>query len=106
MLTAAQTAAQLGLSARKVYDLAASGSLASYRFDGSIRFDPADVELYKTSCRSRSTRATVAGTSNLTASLRAPGNALTAYFQKAGLGNKRTNTTGLNQQGSTLLRVV
>lgn len=106
MLTAAQTAVQLGLSPRKVYDLAASGALTCYRFDGSVRFDPVDVEAYKTSCRSVSTRATNAGGINLTASLPGSGNALADYFQKAGLGRKRMNSTGSSAPGSTPLRLV
>lgn len=106
MLTAAQTAVRLGLSPRKVYDLAASGCLACYRFDGSIRFDPADVEAYKTSCRLPSTRATSAGTTNLSASLPVKDNALAAYFRRAGLGSKLTNSTGSNRPGSTRLQLV
>ena len=106
MLNAAQTGARLGLSARKVYDLAASGRLASYRFDGSIRFDPADVEIYVTSCRSRSVRATNAGSISLTASLPVRGSGLTAYFQKAGLGSKLTSSTASNRPDSTPLRLV
>ena len=51
MLSAAQVAALLGLSARKVYDLAASGEIASYRFGDAIRFEPADVDAYKASCK-------------------------------------------------------
>ncbi len=106
MLKVPEAAERLGLSARKVYDLAASGRLASYRFDGSVRIDPIDVEAYKTSCRSHTQRVTVAGTSNLTASLREPGNALTAFFRKAGVGNKRTNTTATSAQESSPLRLV
>ena len=50
-LTAKEAAKELGLSARKLYELAASGKLACYRFDGAVRFDRADLEIYKTSCR-------------------------------------------------------
>lgn len=56
MLTAAQVAAQLGLSARAVYDLAKSGALACYRLGvgrGAVRFDAADVEAYRSACRDR-----------------------------------------------------
>lgn len=50
-LTAKQAAQELGLSARKLYELAATGKLACYRFDGAIRFDGADIQAYKQSCR-------------------------------------------------------
>lgn len=51
MIDAKAVAALLGLSATKVYDLARSGALVSYRFGDAVRFDPADVEAYKQSCR-------------------------------------------------------
>lgn len=45
MITAKQAGLILGVSARAVYDLAASGRLPSYRpLPGAVRFDPADVE--------------------------------------------------------------
>jgi excisionase family DNA binding protein len=46
MLNAAEVAKLLGLSPRAVYDLAASGRLASYRLGaghGALRFEPADA---------------------------------------------------------------
>lgn len=51
MLTASQAAAVLGLSTRKVYDLAASGRLPCYRVGREVVFDAAAVEQYKASCR-------------------------------------------------------
>lgn len=51
MLTAAQVGAMLGLSPRKVYDMARSGEIQCYRFGDAVRFEPADVEAYKASCR-------------------------------------------------------
>ena len=48
----AKAAAQvLGLSARTLYALAKTGQLASYKFGRAVRFDLADIEIYKTSCR-------------------------------------------------------
>lgn len=41
----------LGLSRRKVYELAASRSVACYRFGSALRFCMSDVEAYKSSCR-------------------------------------------------------
>ncbi|MCC0042781.1 MAG: helix-turn-helix domain-containing protein [Rhodobiaceae bacterium] len=69
MLTAAQVAHQLGLSARAVYDLAASGLLACYRLGaggGALRFAPEDLEAYKARCRSTKTSAPAAGASTST----------------------------------------
>jgi excisionase family DNA binding protein len=51
MLTAADAAALLGLKPRTVYALASSDALASHRFGSAVRFDPADIEAYKQSCR-------------------------------------------------------
>lgn len=51
MLTAADVAKHLNLSARKVYELAASQRLASHRFGGAIRFTQEDVAAYVESCR-------------------------------------------------------
>ena len=51
-ITAREAAARLGLSSRKLYELAASGKLACYRFGGAVRFDRADLEAYRASCRS------------------------------------------------------
>lgn len=44
--TAAQVAATLGISARAVYELAASGRLTFYKFGRAVRFDPADIDAY------------------------------------------------------------
>ena len=101
-----QAAAFLSLSTRKVYDLAASGELACYRFGTAIRFEQSDLEAYKQKCRFPAiTRA--AGSTNLTASSPAPGaNALTDYFRKAGRKSRPTNTTALSQPASTPLQLV
>ena len=48
-LKAKQAGVFLGLSARKLYELAASGELACYRFGGAVRFELADLEAYKAS---------------------------------------------------------
>lgn len=51
MLTAAEAAKLLGLSARTMYDLAKSGTVPSVREGRSVRFVQADVEAYLESCR-------------------------------------------------------
>jgi len=76
MLTAQQVAQMLGLSARAVYDLAASKRLACYRVGAggsAVRFEPDDVAAYKAACRSSGTSATSAGASASVVSLRDAG---------------------------------
>ena len=105
MLTAHEVGQRLGLSQRKVYALAASGELTCHRFGSSVRFDPADLEEYKSKCRlPATTRA--AGTSSLTASLRDSASALTSYFQKARRGGKRKSSTSEKRNGSGNLQLV
>ncbi|MDR3004839.1 MAG: helix-turn-helix domain-containing protein, partial [Acidovorax sp.] len=55
MIDAKQVALLLGLSERTVYELAKSGRLNCYRFGSAVRFEQADIEEYKKSCRSVST---------------------------------------------------
>lgn len=106
MLTASAVAATLGIGRSTVYDLARRGELPSYRFGDALRFDPADVEVYRASCRSAGTRATSAGATNSTASLIVSGTALAAYFRKAGLEPKLTRTTEKRGRGSAQLQLV
>lgn len=104
-LTAKQAALELTLSPRKVYELAATGKLACYRFDGAVRFDSADIEAYKQSCRLPAT-IQANGSTNLIASSPDRVSALTAYFRKAGRKSKRTNSTALKQRDFTPLQLV
>ena len=104
-MTAKQAAQELGLSARKLYELAASGKLACYRFDGAVRFDRADLETYKTSCRLPAiTQAN--GSTNLIVSLPGTAHELTAYFRQAGRKSKRTSSTGLKRPACSPLQLV
>jgi excisionase family DNA binding protein len=109
LLKARDAGRLLGLSARTMYALAAAGKIACHRMgvgDAAIRFDPADIEAYKTACRSPATTP-AAGCSSLIASSPEPaGNALTAYFRKAGREPKRKPTTSGKQRGSTSLQLV
>lgn len=105
MLTAREAAERLKLSTRKVYQLAAAGEIASHRFGAAVRFDPADLDEYKSRCRSPATTR-AAGSSNLTASLPGSESALTAYFRKAGRVPRRTPTTAAKQAASTTLHLV
>lgn len=105
LLTASEAAATLRISTRKMYELAASGKVASLRFDSTVRFDPADIEAYKQLCRlPATTRA--AGSSSLTASSPEPGSALTAYFRKAGRAKTPKTTTSEKRRDSTRLQLV
>lgn len=108
MLTASEVATRLGLRPRTVYELAARGLLACYRVGaggGAVRFDPADVEAYRTSCRSAGTPATSAGATSSTVSLKAADTDLADYFRAARVKLKLTPTTGANRRGSTRLRL-
>lgn len=49
-LTVSEAAKALKLSTRKVYELAASGELACYRFGSAVRFAPEHLEEYKSKC--------------------------------------------------------
>ena len=105
MLTATQAADALGVSKRHLYALAAKGLLPCYRFGGAVRFDAADLDAYKASCRSASTPATSAGATFSTARSEPSESALRAYFQKAGIATKPKSSTGSRRQGSTHLRL-
>jgi excisionase family DNA binding protein len=69
MLTATEAAQALGVSKRHLYALAAKGLLPCYRFGGAVRFDAADLDAYKASCRSASTPAISGGATFSTARL-------------------------------------
>ena len=101
MLNAATVAQQLGISARAVYELHAAGRLPGYRFGRAVRFDPADVETYRTSCRSTAIRQAVAGSLTLTAASVANGSELDAAFRALGLARKPTRSTGAKRRVST-----
>lgn len=104
-MTIQEAALMLGLSKRKLYELAQSRKIACYRFGSSIRFDIEDLEVYKTSCRLPAT-VQATGTINLTASLPVRGSELTAFFLRAGRKNKPTNMTASKAPASTRLQLV
>jgi excisionase family DNA binding protein len=93
MLTAAEVATLLGVSARQVYDLAGSGALPAYRIGRSVRFEPQDITEYKASCRSRAIKAEVSSSLSLTVGSAEPGSALENAFRALGLKPKLTNMT-------------
>ena len=104
LLTAKQVAPLLGLSARKVYELARSGALPSYRFDDAVRFDPSDVEAYRTSCRSTGTSPQAAGALTLTAGLAALASVAASSFPQAGHDPKPTRSTARKARPCTRSR--
>ena len=106
LMKASAVAEQLGLSLRKVYDLARTGELPSYRFGDAVRFDPSDVSNYFTSCRSTTTRSASAGTTSFPASLADSDDALQSYFRKRGLPLRQKPTAKPKTAGSQPLRLV
>lgn len=67
LLKAASVGQQLGISARKVYELHAAGDLPGHRFGRAVRFAQSDVDAYLLQCRSTATRNQAAGCSTSTA---------------------------------------
>ena len=106
MLTAAEVAHCLRLSVRAVYDLAASGAIPSFRFGRAVRFDPADVEAYRTSCRSAGIAGTSAGASSSTVCLKAADTDLAAFFRAAGVKPRLTPTTAAKRRALPPLQLV
>ena len=93
MLKARAVAELLGLSVRMVYDLHARGELPGYRFGGAIRFDSADVEAYRASCRTVVAPAIgVSAPTSSTAAFKAAAKATTtdiaSYFRSLGVEPK------------------
>lgn len=104
MLTAEQVGAQLGLSARKVYALAADGSLASFKFGRAIRFDPQAVTEYKEKCQSVVSRTLrVALASSLSSRVVSMDNEseYEKAFRQAGIKLKPISSTGKSLRSST-----
>ena len=83
LIGVAAASEMLGISKRKVYDLAKEGKLQSYRIDSCVRFSPQDVAAYRQSCLSVTTRETSVGALSSTTLLRASGGGLADYFRKA-----------------------
>ena len=106
MLTAKEAGALLGISARMVYELFASGKLTGYRIGRAVRFDRCDIEDFRLSCRSAGTPETSAGGSSSTVTWAARDTDLAAYFQRAGVKPRLTRTTAAKARGSTPLRLV
>lgn len=103
ILTAEQAGALLGLSARKMYELAAEGALAHMRpSKGAVRFLESDVLEYRAQCRSTATKRMVVGALNLTAaSLDAGASGLESAFRKLGVDTKRMHSTEPKPPAST-----
>lgn len=105
MLTATQAAQVLGVSKRTIYTLAAKGLLPCYRIGSVIRFEQADLDAYKASCRSASTPAINAGDFSSIARQAAGESALLNYFREAGIAPRPRNSTGAKRPGCTHLRL-
>jgi excisionase family DNA binding protein len=99
MLSAKAIGEQLGLSARKIYDLAANGALVSYRFGDAVRFDQADVDAYKASCRQQPSPAIGVHTRTQPVSLSSADSSLAMYFRAAGLKPRTMPASAKPQRG-------
>lgn len=95
MLSAKEVAALLGLSSRKVYAMASSGQLPSYRFGDAVRFDPVDVEAFKASCRVvvRPVASPRLSSSPVKLTLRNADDELREYFRRSALQRKAKRKT-------------
>lgn len=93
-MKAREVAEFLDVSVRKVYELADSGALVSYRYGSAVRFELADVEEYKTKCRSHGTKPASVGNISY-AELSAPGveSALIDRFRAGGVEPRRKRMT-------------
>lgn len=101
-LTARQVAAVLGVSERMVYALAApAGPLPCYRLGRAVRFDAADVEEYRTQCRSTRMPALAVGGLSSTAVSVGSESALLRFFRQRGIKPKLTHSTGQSPRAST-----
>lgn len=108
MLTAKEAAPLLGLKPRTLYALAAAGKIACHRLgvgDGALRFELADIEAYKTACRSPATTRAAGSTSSTARFPELDGSALTSYFQKAGREPKPKRSTSTKQPVDTRLKL-
>ena len=90
MITVQQVAQQLNIRSSVVYEHARSGKLVCYRFGSAIRFDPADVEAYKASCRSVAPPAGPLITPRTEAKPGVCGGELLALFRAAGIKPRLT----------------
>ena len=105
MLKAPAVARLLGISPRKVYDLAKAGRLPSHRIDRAVVFDAQDVEAFRASCRSAGIPATSAGATSSTATFKAHASGLLDCFRAAGVAPRLTPSTAPKAVGSTPLRL-
>lgn len=89
-MTAQEVADLLGVSSRKVYELCQSGRLQGYRYGRAVRFDLADVEAFKASCKIPPPPVIQCRLPLTTVRLKAadPG-ALARFFEKTGTKTRR-----------------
>lgn len=103
MLTAAQVAAMLGISARKVYEIDPA-LLPRHEFGRAVRYAPSDVEAYREACRSTESRArtaALAGSLSSRVVSKASESEYEKAFRRLGLVPRRMRSTALNAPVST-----
>ena len=108
MITAKKAAEMLGLSARKVYDLAApNGPIPCTRYsEKCIRFNEQDIENYRLSCQFTLMREIVVGASRSIKLSTASESVSQNFFRKLGIEPKPKRSTSQKHQDSTALRLV
>ena len=106
MLTAAEVAQKMAISQRMVYELAARGDLPAYRIGSAVRFESADVEAFRASCRSTGKNPSNAGVSTIKARSPDGESALESYFRKAGRRRKPKSTSARSSNASLRLATV
>jgi len=94
VLTAKQAGALLGLSARKMYELAAEGALPALRpSKGAVRFMESDVLEYRAACRTTAAKGATAGLLKLAAAPLSKGESgLESAFRRLGVDTSRMHS--------------
>lgn len=102
LLTPQAAAKVLGVSSRKVYDLAApQGPIACQRIGRTVRFQLSDILEYQTQCRCTAIKAVAAGSLSSAGVSTDDGSELESYFRRRGREPRLMPTIGKSRRSST-----
>lgn len=102
LISVAEAAKELGVSARTVYTLAAPGGpIPCHRIGARILFSPDDLQQYLQSCRHTEIKRAVAKYSSSTVSPTGGRSELERYFREQGLNPRLTPTSGRRSPDTT-----